>query len=134
MTTGEEQIREVFADDHVGRDGPHYGPYGTACITTGQFDAGECWKCEIKRLRIEREALKDQLNGYENPWKDQIKQLAATLAEFQKDYCPAGCIFGLNKHGKLHLYGDCRTPESEYCKANSIRQHVGVLDRGGSNG
>jgi len=31
----------------------HYGPYGTACINTGQFDAGECWKCQIKRLEKE---------------------------------------------------------------------------------
>lgn len=103
----------------------HYGPYGTACSSTGQFDAGECWKCQIKRLRIEREALKDQLNGYENPWKDQIKELEATLYEFQKDYCPAGCIFALNKHGKLRLYGDCRIPESEHCKARLKEKNHG---------
>ncbi len=27
----------------------HYGPYGNNCINTGQFDAGECWLCTLRR-------------------------------------------------------------------------------------
>ena len=98
---GEQQIRNLFGDragvavekPHA-RMGEHYGPYGTACIMTGQFDAGQCWKC-------------------------RIKELEALVREYGKDYCFAGCIFGLNKHGKLHLVGDCRAPGSDACKARS---------------
>ena len=24
----------------------HYGPYGAVCMSTGQFDSGECWICQ----------------------------------------------------------------------------------------
>jgi hypothetical protein len=58
----------------------HYGFYGTACINTGQFDAGECWKCEIKRLRKERDEAKDR---------------AAALE--------AGCSTPSTVHGDVHV-------------------------------
>lgn len=59
MNKGERQIRtvlesEVSKEEPDPRDGEHYGPYGIACSSTGQFDAGECWKCQIKRLKEER--------------------------------------------------------------------------------
>ena len=95
MTKGEQQIINALA---AARKGEHYGEYGSACIMTGQFDAGLCWKCKIKDLE-------------------------AMVAGFSADYCPAGCIFGLNNKGKLHLVGDCRAPASQLCKAN-------IRDRG----
>lgn len=51
-------ISEKEAEDGFNRMyGEHYGPYGTACANTGQFDAGECWKCTIRRLRQYRDNL-----------------------------------------------------------------------------
>lgn len=113
MSRGEEQIQEILAKY---RTGEHYGPYGTACINTGQFDAGECWKCQNSRLRTERAKLRDELEAS----RRNADGLEALVVEFQKDYCPAGCIFGLGKSGKLYLVGDCRAPSSQHCKA-SIR-------------
>ena len=54
---------EANFKDSNDRTGEHYGFYGTACMNTGQFDAGECWKCEIKRLRKERDNLKEAVHN-----------------------------------------------------------------------
>jgi hypothetical protein len=43
-------VKEADMSD---RTKEHYGLYGTACIMTGQFDAGLCWKCQIKLLKKE---------------------------------------------------------------------------------
>ena len=43
-----EELEEIIAS----RDGAeHFGRYGAVCMYTGQFDAGECWLCEIKRRK-----------------------------------------------------------------------------------
>ena len=35
----------------------HYGHYGRACMYTGQFDAGECWICQVQSGKMsDREA------------------------------------------------------------------------------
>jgi len=52
----------------------HYGPYGAECINTGQFYAGECWKCKIRRLEKEVEKL-----------KITILDVAAMPVEFEGD-------------------------------------------------
>ena len=31
---------------------------------TGQFDAGECWKCQITRLRRERDIMRRAFNKF----------------------------------------------------------------------
>lgn len=56
--------------EHVGytrdkRFTEHEGPYGEACINTGQFDAGECWKCQIRRLEAEVLALQARISERE---------------------------------------------------------------------
>lgn len=43
----------------------HYGPYGTACMNTGQFDAGECWMCYMRRKKKEVTTLKKALDNEE---------------------------------------------------------------------
>jgi hypothetical protein len=49
-------------DDAIARStGEHYGMYGAACINTGQFDAGVCWKCKIKRLEDEISKIHDEM-------------------------------------------------------------------------
>jgi len=51
-------LREALDERH----GEHYGPYGTACQNTGQWDAGPCWKCQIKALQEQPRMLKEQLS------------------------------------------------------------------------
>ena len=43
-----EQYEQII-NERIGAE--HYGPYGTACQNTGQFDAGECWICYAKRKK-----------------------------------------------------------------------------------
>lgn len=61
-------------DNDDGRErmyGKHYGPYGTACVYTGQFDAGVCWKCEIRKL------------------KEKVGSQQAKIDELMWEYCPS---------------------------------------------
>ena len=39
----------------------HLSRYGTACMFSGQLDAGECYICYAKRKKMEVEKLRDML-------------------------------------------------------------------------
>ena len=53
-------------------DTVHHGVYGDACINTGQFDAGECHLCTIRRQEKEIKRLRSELLAAErieyNDW------------------------------------------------------------------
>lgn len=55
----EDRVEELdnVINERIGAE--HYGKYGTACMYTGQFDAGECWLCYAKRKK--QEAAENQL-------------------------------------------------------------------------
>ncbi len=36
----------------------HYGQYGKACMNTGQFDAGECWICQVQSGKMNSDEAK----------------------------------------------------------------------------
>ncbi len=49
LSKSDDRVEELdtVIKERIGAD--HYGPYGTACMFTGQFDAGECWLCYARR-------------------------------------------------------------------------------------
>lgn len=56
-----EEIEEYQSQDKERRESDHYGPYGVACMNTGQFDAGECYLCAGLRKQTERNELRVQV-------------------------------------------------------------------------
>jgi len=78
-------LRKRIAELEAGSDrtGKHYGLYGTACLYTGQLDAGPCWKCQIKKLEAKLDAvvkLRDEAieaenqlgEDYGNVWHEEL--------------------------------------------------------------
>lgn len=57
------------------RTGEHYGLYGPVCINTGQFDAGVCWKCQIKALKAEDKRFKQEYEANMHNLLDRIEEL-----------------------------------------------------------
>ena len=56
----------------------HYGLYGTACLYTGQLDAGLCWKCQIKKLESKLDAAH---NWVLNTCPEEYNQFVKALGE-----------------------------------------------------
>ena len=54
-----EREFEEYRDDAK----EHYGPYGPVCMNTGQFDAGECWLCYMKRKRKELKVFRRKVDN-----------------------------------------------------------------------
>jgi len=44
------------------RSDEHYGPYGTACMYTGQMDAGECWICQVQNAKMSSDEAKQLIH------------------------------------------------------------------------
>lgn len=55
------EVTEKELDDYRKDAKEHFGPYGIACMATGQFDAGECWLCYMKRQKKLLTWMKDNL-------------------------------------------------------------------------
>jgi len=76
---------KVLGDRINDREGAeHYGPYGTNCMNTGQFDAGECWLCYAKRKKQEVEILTAQVKALESDdheWYLQAARIERLTAE-----------------------------------------------------
>ena len=67
-----EEAADRIAELESGRwTSKHYGLYGTACLYTGQLDAGPCWKCQIKKLEAKLDELQTAINTACNTIKRQ---------------------------------------------------------------
>ena len=73
---GQKRIDELEAGSD--RTGKHYGLYGTACLYTGQLDAGPCWKCQIKKLEAKLDATH---NWVLNTCPEEYNQFVKALGE-----------------------------------------------------
>ncbi len=78
---------KVLEDRAAARIGAkHYGPYGTNCMYTGQFDAGECWLCYAKRKKKECERLTVRIDVLE----DRLSKIHDELMNLQP-HIPQAC-------------------------------------------
>ena len=75
-------LRKRIAELKAGSDrtGKHYGLSGTACLYTGQLDAGPCWKCQIKKLEAKLNAAHNWVL-HTCHWREYIQFVKALEGE-----------------------------------------------------
>ncbi len=96
LSRQQDQIEEleVRINDRLGAE--HYGPYGTACMNTGQFDAGECWLCYAKRKKKAHKQCSDAFNDLEaasgaweaaaNSYKEKAGEMQLIAGRYQYQF------------------------------------------------
>jgi hypothetical protein len=107
-----EKIRQLDGIIDERHNAEHYGPYGTACMNTGQFDAGECWLCYAKRKKkrvAQQDAVIDsklrqiedltvraqQLNHESDRYKQEAAEMQLVAGRYQ--YLHEQAMKALNK-------------------------------------
>jgi hypothetical protein len=96
-------IDELQARDSAREGADHYGPFGTACMNTGQFDAGECWLCYAKRKKQEAAEMQLIAGRYQFQFEQAMKCINAIDDLFEYAYKAFGGGADLQKEVRKYL-------------------------------